>query len=319
MPKTIASLRRADLGRLGNRLLQSRWLRRALALVLVILLAQGGAQLTWWSLGYSPADQIPAAAIDANTPAGPESAGRASEARQGLGHVASMSLLGEATEEDADQAVIADDLPETRLNLQLQGVVSRGGQGAGAALIASGGSVAVYRVSQEVPGGAELVQVQADRVILRRDGQHEALKLPRSLAEVQTAEVFAQPDSNGRQASASATERTPPSAARIDAQELASLRDTLADNPEQLWEMVNVRPVMEQGQLQGYRLQPREHQALFREAGLRDDDVVTAVNGVPLDNPARMGELLEGLGTTSRLDLDVRRDGRTETIVVEFE
>ncbi|ABI57742.1 type II secretion system protein GspC [Alkalilimnicola ehrlichii MLHE-1] len=311
------------LGAFAGGLLTGRgghWLRWLLAVLLVILLAQGGARLTWWLLGYGPAQEVPAAAWSGpEEPAAP-GGDEADAGETRLAAVARLHLLGQAEDDDELDAVLAtEELPETRLNLELKGVLARGGQGQGAALIASRGRTEVFRVSDEVPGGATLVQVHTDRVVLRRDGRHELLRLPRKVAELLASADFDVPGTQAGRGSDAA--RVLPAAARgdVDREALSDLRGELTRNPERLWDIVNVRPVMEGGRLQGYRLQPVQHQALFRQAGLRDDDVVTAVNGVGLDNPARMGELMGSLATADRITLDVRRDGRMETVIVELQ
>lgn len=295
------------------------WLRWLLVVLLVILLAQGGARLTWWALGYGPAHEVPAAPWSGPEEGTAQAGAEAGAGDRRLADVARLHLLGQAEEEDEVDAVLAtEDLPDTRLNLELKGVLARGGQGQGAALIASRGRTEVFRVSDEVPGGATLIQVHSDRVVLRRDGRHELLRLPIKVAEILAAADFDVPGTESARESAA---RAVPAAARgdVDREALSDLRGELMSNPERLWDIVNVRPVMEGGRLQGYRLQPVQHQALFRQAGLRDDDVVTAVNGVGLDDPARMGELMGSLATADRITLDVRRDGRIETVIVELQ
>jgi general secretion pathway protein C len=53
-------------------------------------------------------------------------------------------------------------------------------------------------------------------------------------------------------------------------------------------------------------------------AGLRPDDVVTAVNGVPLDSLSRGQELMQRLQGARHIDLTVERGGQTQTLSVDL-
>jgi general secretion pathway protein C len=52
--------------------------------------------------------------------------------------------------------------------------------------------------------------------------------------------------------------------------------------------------------------------------GLKPDDVVTSVNGIPLDSPARLPQLLENLKSASRVEATLQRDGKPTTVSVNL-
>jgi general secretion pathway protein C len=77
-----------------------------------------------------------------------------------------------------------NSLPQTSLKLELQGIYSSPSPELGSAIIAAPGeSSQVYLVGDTLPGGAVLIDVYEDRVILRRAGQLEALPLPQHFLE----------------------------------------------------------------------------------------------------------------------------------------
>ncbi len=79
------------------------------------------------------------------------------------------------------EASEAQQAPPTRANLVLGGTwYVAGGAGAYALVGEVGGSQRPYRPGDRLPGGMELVEIQADRVLLRRDGRSETLLLPRA-------------------------------------------------------------------------------------------------------------------------------------------
>lgn len=82
----------------------------------------------------------------------------------------------------------AEQVQPTRANLVLGGTWSASGTGGYALVGEPGGRQRPYRPGDRLPGGPELVEIHADRVLLDRDGRREALYLPRGeLAAAVTA------------------------------------------------------------------------------------------------------------------------------------
>ncbi|MCF6354429.1 MAG: hypothetical protein L3J26_04895 [Candidatus Polarisedimenticolaceae bacterium] len=77
------------------------------------------------------------------------------------------------------------EAPTTPLALTLQGTIlgKSGAQESWAIISSSDNAQAMYRVGDEIPGGATLFAVEAFRVILERNGRHESLALPRPLMD----------------------------------------------------------------------------------------------------------------------------------------
>jgi general secretion pathway protein C len=86
------------------------------------------------------------------------------------------------------------DAPETALNLKLKGILAFGSETASRALIADGsGKEKPYAVGDDVPGGAILKAIHADRVILERSGRFETLRLERNKSGGSAAASFTPP------------------------------------------------------------------------------------------------------------------------------
>lgn len=274
------------------------------ARVLFVLVAVSAAQLTWLLLPAGDGE-LGEPTVNRSMPAG------GAEARPGLASVAGLDLFGRAEQQTAEEPR-AVDAPQTRLNLTLRGVVAAGeGPSARAIIAAPGQPEEHYRIGDNLPGGAVLDQVLADRVILRRGGRLEALHLPKEAA-VGAVESDA-PATAVLQRPAGRPE-LPASAIR----KLQEYREKIVREPQQALSLARVQPVMEGGKLKGYRLSPTRERQLFRQMGLQPGDVVTSVNGIGLDNPAHMGQVFSQLSQAGELNLTVERNGVPTSITVPF-
>lgn len=264
-----------------------------LNLLLVVLLAYTLAGLTWQVIAGSSESYVATVAPPAHTP------GTTSRPLS-LELLAERHLLGRAGVAPVAERSEVLEAPETRLNLELKGVFAVDRPDAAMAIIASSGrDEQSYRVGQNVAGAATVHQILADRVILKRGERFEALMLPKD----QIPEQGSSPRGGG----GSAAVRT-----------LPGLQARILRNPQQAIGMIDARPVMESGQLKGYRLRPGKERALFAQAGLSAGDVVTRINGIPLSDTARMGELMQQFGSSPRVDLTVERGGRPVTLSLDL-
>jgi general secretion pathway protein C len=75
---------------------------------------------------------------------------------------------------------------------------------------------------------------------------------------------------------------------------------------------------MENGALKGFRLFPGQQQELFGETGLRRGDIVTRINGLPLDDPGRGQDLLNQLASASRFQIEILRRGQPQVLDVQL-
>ncbi|WP_455219776.1 type II secretion system protein GspC [Kaarinaea lacus] len=210
-------------------------------------------------------------------------------------------------------------VPETKLNLKLRGVFASKDKTAARAIIADArGDEDSYKIDSELPGGARLSEIHADRVILEHNGRFETLKLPVEAAEV--ADGAGGRASSG-QSSAPPVDRninrsnieTLSSQTTDNAQLLGQYRSALLNDPNSVMGLINVRPYQKDGQLLGYRLRPGKDRSLLRRLGLRSGDIVTSVNGVPMNNPVKALEVLRDLSTASQISVDVLRNGTPQS------
>jgi general secretion pathway protein C len=235
--------------------------------------------------------------------------------------IAQWRLFGNAAP-GIDPRALAAQAPETALRLTLRGTLSEQSPEGGIAIIADEQGVdRAYRVGDALPGGARLEAIHAGRVLLSRDGVNEALSLPRTASAAEPAR---------QTATATASGRPPPPVLggggsafvspviNTGAPQLQTQRALAGVDLERLSREVSVIPVLENGRMAGVRLSVGRDSDLLSRSGLRRSDVVTAVNGIPLDGPQRQAELLSSLRDARQVTLTVRRDGQTLDVPVGF-
>lgn len=211
-------------------------------------------------------------------------------------------LFGEAR---SAPAVVAP-VQASRSDFRLRGLMS-GGESAFAIIADDQGRERVYRVGDDLPDGSRLDEIEPLRVLLGRNGEREALELPRegiggpaparSSSRDATRAPASLPGIRGFEAPAGI------SAASLQEQGAASQAGSLADQ-------ISVLPVSGGG----FRVRPGRDSTLFAELGLQVNDVVTAVNGQPLDSEEDARALFGEVMRRGEVSITIQREGREMTL-----
>jgi general secretion pathway protein C len=211
--------------------------------------------------------------------------------------ITSAHLFGEAP-----IAVVAQDAanaPQSTLPLVLVGIIAADDPQDGLAILGENAAGAkVYAVGDNVPGGAKLHSVLGDRVIIDRNGKLESLMLPRQL----------QPGA------------APPSTTALQTETpiMDRMRKLISDDPGLMADIMRPQPVFAQGKQKGYRVYPGRNRQAFTRLGLRPGDLVMAINGTPLDDPARGQEIFRTLGSSSEAHVTVMRSGQQQDLTLNI-
>lgn len=256
------------------------------SVVLVVALAAQLASLVWRVIVPSPAL---APAPDAQLPVstGPNIAG-----------IVNAHLFGSAAVEATGDAASA---PETNLRLTLAGTLAGADPAKGWAIIGESAQAArLYATGATVAGGARLKEVYADRVILERGGRLESLPLPRLAGGGGPVPVALRPSPAAQQ----------PTLAD-------SVQALVRQDPGAVSEIIRPQPVFSGGQQKGYRVYPGRNRAQFASLGLMPGDLVTAVNGAPLDDPNRGLETLRGISAGGAVTLTIERNGAEQQVTID--
>lgn len=267
-------------------------------LLLIALIAWQVARIVWM-LVPGPALGDPVAPPPA-TPGAPASGGSA--ARADVQAIASAHLFGEADAATAPPPteVVPENLEETRLNLSLKGTIATGDTAQALAIIAaSGGDEKVYGIDDIITSGTTLHAVYTDRVILKRGGALEALKLPREYeggVAPQVRRSVPEPESE--------PDPSP------------SIREVLTENVTRLADVIRPTPYFVGGEQQGYRVYPGRNRKQFAALGLRPGDLIKSVNGASLTDPQQAMEIFQSLGTADQVTVTVERNGQPQVLTL---
>ncbi len=186
--------------------------------------------------------------------------------------------------------------PQTNMPLVLTGTVAAPDPKNGLAIIGTTATNAhVYPVGNRVPGNARVHAVYADRVLLDRNGVIEALMLPHKFTAGGTPTVAV----GG------------PSA-------LDRVQRAIANEPGLISDVLRPQPVFAEGKLRGYRVYPGQNVRAFATLGLRNGDLVTAINGTPLDDPNRGNDIFSTLGNADQARVTVMRNGQQQDITLNM-
>jgi general secretion pathway protein C len=211
--------------------------------------------------------------------------------------VVSAHLFGVAVADPSTQD--PNNAPLSSANLVLAGTIATDNPKKGFAIISDGGPSKVFSVGDNV-NGASLYSVYLDHVILDRGGNLETLLLPRQF--------------NGGP-------KTPPrrvaAVAEVHAaRTVQDIKHMVQQNPSILDQVMRTVPSFDSaaGKLRGFRAYPGRNRALFSELGLRAGDLVTAINGQPLDDAQHSQEVINTIQTASNVSVTIERGGNRQDI-----
>jgi len=268
--------------------------------ILLILCCQQLATLTWQLL---PAAKGPTQPLirPTLTGSGAAPAGNPLDVRSLL----QLALFGKAEAPAvkrpvAGSSVRQQDMPRTRLNLTLTGVLASNQADRSIAIIINGGEESSYGIGDLVTGTqARLQDILPDRVILDNQGQDETLMLD--------GEEF---KALGQQPAAPVASSGTP--------ELSQLRNDLVKNPGKLLDYVNISPIMTEGKMQGYRINPGKDVAFFHRLGLQSNDLAVSINGYDLRDNGQAMQIMNQLSSMTEMNLTVERNGQQQDIYIKL-
>ena len=203
---------------------------------------------------------------------------------------------------DAPALVNAQDpehAPQSAMPLVLTGIIAADDPQNGLAILGQTAPTAkVFAVGDNVPGGAKLHSVYSDRVVIDRGGHLETLVLPRQVA------------AGGPAPSISMLNTESPVADRM--------RKLITEQPSLLADVMRPQPVFANGKQTGYRVYPGRNRQAFVRLGLRPGDLVTAINGTPLDDPEHGQEIFRTLGSSPEAHVTVTRNGAQQDLALNL-
>ncbi|MEO0346773.1 MAG: type II secretion system protein GspC [Pseudomonadota bacterium] len=228
-----------------------------------------------------------------------------SEASTDVSAIVKASLFGVARAEDETPIVnpcppdCDDDYEETKLPLELRGTLAANTEDSALAIIKDGPKERVYSIGDTVRSGVKLYAVQREQVLLTRGGAIESLKLPKPEDVTGTVPQANRSRTSIRRASG------------------PSMSQVLTENAAQFTQIISPRPYYVGGQQRGYRLYPGSDRQSFAKLGLRPGDIVTAINGTPLNNPSQGARIFSELGSAQSISVTLERGGQQQNLTLD--
>ncbi len=302
----VSSLDWAALWQQFYRRLPVALLNRIFAGVFLVLLAWLAARISWVFL---PA----AAEADVSIPLQATTA--QAHTTQDIQSIIDARLFGQFQPKSAEPVAVqtVTDAPQTSLNLKLTGVVAtRAKPEQGTAVIENSGVEQVYAIDEQIEGtAAVLKQVLEDRVLLQVSGRMETLMLD-GVEYQKLSEANAAVDGEGLQ------EVPPQQQYSPAAEDIASMRRDMLNEPAKFFDYVRITPRHRNGQMYGYALLPGKDAELFARMGLQPNDVAIEINGVRLNDMQQAYGVINELREASQASIKVERDGEIQDIQVNL-
>ena len=201
--------------------------------------------------------------------------------------------------------IVVDSLEQTRLKLKLWGCVPGDGDNSYAVIEdEKERKHKLYKVGDTIQN-ATVKMILWDKVVISLLGKDEILEMEKI---------------NERAAPAAmAVSQRPPAATPVtSARRRISLSRTQVDdamnNLTDLMGQINIQPHTEDGQADGMILNNIKPNSIFRRMGLRNGDILTAIDGNPITTVDQALKLYEDLKTSDTANVEIKRKGRPTTI-----
>lgn len=223
------------------------------------------------------------------------SAAQSTPARASVPRAYDFSFNAFHREQTAAPVDTGQDAPETTLNLRLVGVtaIKDNSEGGTATLETADQNQKVYRAGAEIINGVSLKAVYGDYVLLSQNGQTERLNFERAEESALRAPALA------------AVKAAVPA---IDAEVLAAFMNN-----------TSIKPQRKNGKTLGYKVLFRQGNFGEMRYGLKDEDIITHVNGMDMrQGSAGYGQLISALQQGQAVNVQLLRGGQEISVKVEL-
>jgi general secretion pathway protein C len=172
----------------------------------------------------------------------------------------------------------------------------------------SASTVYPMRIDDEIPEKIRIVNIEPRRVIFvnKASGRREFIELPEDAQAMNPRITPGRPTVSG---GGVGIEKVAPTQYNVSRGEVDR---ALSDFNKVLTEARAV-PNFENGVASGYKLFQIVPGSIYDKLGLQNGDVISGLNGQPINDPGKAFEMLNELKTSSHLELQVKKDGKSMT------
>ena len=233
--------------------------------------------------------------------------------------VSSLELFGRL--EVADTLPQAIDAPETKLNLELQGIFIAQDAKLSTAIVAQKNKTGeLFAIGDKLPGNATLAAVFEDHVLIRRGTRVEKLLFSDSKFQFASdrSPASTSPRSGGgisdttrsHQGSAknSISDKNESNNNSINNSPINTYQEKLRSDLQGTLSKAGITPVST-GESNGYKV-GADAQGAIKQAGLQPGDVILSINGKPVGVASNDSALMAQVMASSRVRVEVRRGAR---------
>ena len=226
--------------------------------------------------------------------------------------------------------------------IRLLGTIVSSNPQSSSAVVDEGGKQHVVQPGMPLAGG-EVIEIQPDAVLVRTGGRIEKLRLASLSVPSQggNGSLPASPDGGADPGDAPSAPQARPSQPRVTPRSAVmsgnarrnrplldrasagsrSEGETARSNDQLLADLAGqarFAPVMDNdGKLRGVAVMNIVPDSMIERLGLRSDDVVTAINGTPVDSSGRAMNVARGLGRGAPINLDIERKGIPTKVTID--
>lgn len=206
------------------------------------------------------------------------------------GSYALWNLFGRADKAATPAPASVESAPETRLRLDLYGVVvGTDGEGSGAIVAERGKEANYFRIGDTLPGNVRLAAVYPDKILLDRGGVMETLSFDDTEKAGSAIEAVAQPAVNTAEDFVQLAEQ------RLSQDALGALGS------------VGLEPAQSAGGPAGYVF--NGNNPMLSNLSLQAGDVIRSVNGHVLGDLEQDRAMIQQFYESGMLEVEVERDG----------
>ncbi|MFI5353062.1 MAG: type II secretion system protein GspC [Candidatus Binatales bacterium] len=176
---------------------------------------------------------------------------------------------------------------------------------------------ALYRLDDDIPDAGKLVTIEKSRVFVEVQGKRIALEIPANpTPDSPDSDLPVRPG-------VGITRRgnpqpLPPRIRRRRGNHFVVPRSDVESSLSNMMPLLTQMRALPDPEDKGFKLSEIQPDSIFQEMGLRDGDVVSAINGQPLTDPTQAIELLNSLRDQNSVGISIVRAGHPQQFTYEI-
>lgn len=167
------------------------------------------------------------------------------------------------------------------------------------------GVLDLYEIDQTV-GGARIESIEKDAVVLVCNGQRKVLRLNIGQSGSNNISQVALSQTTNKMSNVARAD-LPTKKAGTDVRKTVGIVEAILNNAA-------IEPYFVDGQIEGLRITDLENISAVKELGLKNSDIIRAVNGHRLTNKQRAYQIFKKARSQAVIDIELLRDNKTKKL-----